>query len=47
MPLPAGLSALGGGSTNITINVPNYVGDKRELMSVIRTELQRTMARNG
>jgi hypothetical protein len=40
----AAAGAAGGGS--IVLNFPNYVGDKRELIQTVRTEIQRIAARN-
>jgi hypothetical protein len=35
-----------GGGGSIVLNFPNYVGDKRELIQTVRTEVQRIAARN-
>ncbi len=37
----------GGGDTYITVNMPNYVGDKREMMQVIKAELAKDARRGG
>jgi murein DD-endopeptidase MepM/ murein hydrolase activator NlpD len=46
VPLPNGVAGLGGGDTYI-VNIPNYVGDKAELMETVRRELLRLQKRNG
>jgi hypothetical protein len=44
--VPAGAAVGGGGVVNYNFTFPNYVGDKRELIQTIRTEVKRTAARN-
>jgi hypothetical protein len=36
----------GAGVINNYFSFPNYVGDKRELIQTVRTEVQRTASRN-
>jgi hypothetical protein len=43
---PAGMGARTGGNTYNTINFPNYVGDKRELVNMLRTEMKQIQSRN-
>jgi hypothetical protein len=37
----------GGGNTYVTVNAPNYVGDKVELMRVVKAELAKDSRRGG
>lgn len=40
-------SGSGGTTTYVTVNAPNYVGDKRELMAVVKAELAKDSRRGG
>lgn len=48
MPMAAAAPvAAGGGNTYVTVNMPNYLGDKREAIAAIRAEMKRTTIRNA